>query len=125
MSDELDASGIRRQFKDNEEEQGWLQKQLTAMEIPLRDWVENRKLIVSQLSVMDKSINDLGGKIETFHEANRSRTTDIEKDLRASLTEMTVRIAMLEVRAKIWGGIIGLATGSGAALVIDLISHGK
>jgi hypothetical protein len=36
---------------------------------------------------------------------------------------LNLRVAMLEMRAKIWGGIIGLAGGGVATVIVQLVTR--
>ena len=84
-------------------------------------WNESRRLIISQLRSMDEAIRVLADKIEQQNEKGRDRIGMFEAQVQAGLSDMKVRIAMLEVRAKIWGGMIGFLGGAVASGVIDIL----
>lgn len=84
-------------------------------------WAENRRLIVSQLETMNDSLQKLADKIEQMNEKNRDRNSVFEAKISTDLTGINVRIAMLEVRAKIWGGAVGLVGGALASGVIEVL----
>lgn len=66
-------------------------------------WVEYRRLILQALERMDSEIGKVNGKIDQF------RAEDI--------ASLKVEVAMLKVRAGMWGAVSGLITGVLAALV--------
>lgn len=70
---------------------------------------------------MDDSIKELGTKIEQFNEKGRDRIGAMEVTVGVQMSDMKVRIAMLEVRAKIWGGMVGFFGGAVASGVIDIL----
>jgi hypothetical protein len=84
-------------------------------------WLESRRLIISQLAVMDSSIRDLGGKIDKFNESAREKAVEVAKEAQGGISELNLRVAMLELRAKLWGGMIGLLSGGVATAVVQLI----
>jgi hypothetical protein len=86
-------------------------------------WIESRRLIISQLAVMDSSIRDLSAKIDRYSEASRERTVEMSKEAQVGIADLNLRVAMLELRAKLWGGIIGLFSGGFATVIVQLISH--
>src|SRR5690348_14332211 len=85
----------------------------TKMPMPgteeLSSWLESRRLIISQLAAMDASIRDLSSKIDKFNDMSRERTIEMSKEAQAGIADLNLRVAMLELRAKLWGGLIGLA----------------
>jgi hypothetical protein len=86
-------------------------------------WIESRRLIISQLAVMDSSIRDLSAKIDRYSEASRERSVEMSKEAQAGIADLNLRVAMLELRAKIWGGIIGLFSGGFATLIVQLVTR--
>lgn len=84
-------------------------------------WVESRRLIISQLRSMDEAIRSLADRIEQQNEKGRDRISVFESHVQTGLSDLNVRIAMLEVRAKIWGGMIGFLGGAIASGVIDIV----
>src|SRR4051812_12406041 len=77
----------------------------------IASWVESRRLIISQLRDMSSAIRGLSEKIEMQNEKGRDRISTIENQMQTSVSDIKVRISMLEVRAKIWGGMVGLIGG--------------
>lgn len=84
-------------------------------------WNESRRLIVSQLRGMEEALRDLTVRIDLQGEKNRDRISVMEQQTAASLSDLKVRIAMLEVRAKIWGGMVGLVGGAVGTFVVDVL----
>ena len=54
---------------------------------------------------------------------NSARETAIAvaEESQSGLSELNLRVAMLELRAKLWGGIIGLAAGGIGTVVVQLV----
>jgi hypothetical protein len=92
---------------------------LDADEFP--SWLESRRLIISQLTTMEAAIRDLGGKIDRFNDTAREKAIEVAKESQTGIAELNLRVAMLELRAKLWGGIIGLASGGVGTVVVQLI----
>src|SRR5665213_3387078 len=86
-------------------------------------WLESRRLIIAQLAAMDYSIRDLGIKIDRFNDSAREKAIEVAKEAQTGISDLNLRVAMLELRAKLWGGMIGLISGSVATVVIDLVTH--
>ena len=84
-------------------------------------WLESRRLIISQLTTMESAIRDLGSKIDRFNDSARERAVEVAKEAQTGIAELNLRVAMLELRAKLWGGVIGLASGGMATVVVQLI----
>jgi hypothetical protein len=84
-------------------------------------WIESRRLIISQLTTMESAIRDLGAKIDKFNDSAREKAIELAKDSQTGIAELNLRVAMLELRAKLWGGIIGLASGGVGTIVVQLI----
>jgi hypothetical protein len=73
---------------------------------PHHTWIEYRELVLKELERLNESINILNIKIDKIH------TRDI--------SDMKIRIAMLEVRAGVWGAIAGCITGIGFIIVTKI-----
>jgi hypothetical protein len=86
-------------------------------------WLESRRLIISQLATLEASIRDLGSKIDKFNDTAREKAIEVAKDAQTGITDLNLRVAMLELRAKLWGGVIGLAGGGVATVVVQLLMH--
>ena len=86
-------------------------------------WLESRRLIIAQLAAMDVSIRDLGARIDRFAEASRERALEMAKETQTEISDLNLRVAMLELRAKLWGGIIGMAGGTLATVIVQLATH--
>ena len=84
-------------------------------------WLESRRLIITQLKSMDDAIRSLTEKIERQSDVARERIVVVATDTQKDLADLRVRIAMLEVSAKIWGGVIGLIGGSLGTLILDAL----
>jgi hypothetical protein len=74
--------------------------------VEAESWAEYRRLILQALERLDGEISKLNGKMDSF------RNEDI--------AALKVKIAMLEVKAGIWGAVSGLLAGGLAALVAYL-----
>ena len=86
-------------------------------------WLESRRLIISQLAAMDLSIRDLSGRIDRFNEAYREKAVEMSKEAQVGISDLNLRVAMLELRAKLWGGIIGMVSGGVGTVVVQLVMH--
>jgi hypothetical protein len=86
-------------------------------------WLESRRLIISQLAAMDFSIRDLTSKVERFNDTAREKAIEVAREAQAGIAELNLRVAMLELRAKLWGGIIGMASGGIATVIVQLVMH--
>lgn len=86
-------------------------------------WLESRRLIISQLATMEAAIRDLAGKIDKYNETAREKAIEVAKEAQLGITELNLRVAMLELRAKLWGGVIGLAAGSVGTAIVQLMMH--
>jgi hypothetical protein len=86
-------------------------------------WLESRRLIISQLATLEASIRDLGSKIDKFNDSAREKAIEVAKEAQTGITDLNLRVAMLELRAKLWGGVIGLAGGGVATVVVQLLMH--
>lgn len=84
-------------------------------------WLESRRLIISQLATLEVSIRDLGTKIDKFNDVAREKAIEVAKEAQSGITDLNLRVAMLELRAKLWGGVIGLAGGGVATVVVQLL----
>lgn len=83
-------------------------------------WLESRRLIVNQLRTMEETIRGLAEKIEKQNDAARERVVVIAAETQQAIGDLKVRIAMLEVSAKIWGGLVGMLAGAITTLILDL-----
>jgi hypothetical protein len=86
-------------------------------------WLESRRLIISQLGTMEAAIRDLSAKIDRFNDLAREKALEVAKEAQAGITDLNLRVAMLELRAKLWGGVIGLAGGGVATVIVQLVTH--
>jgi hypothetical protein len=87
-------------------------------------WLESRRLIISQLATMEAAIRDLGSKIDKFNDLAREKAIEVAKDAQSGISDLNLRVAMLELRAKLWGGAIGLAAGGVGTVIVQLILRG-
>jgi hypothetical protein len=86
-------------------------------------WLESRRLIISQLAMMDGSIRDLSARIDKFHDTARENAIVVAKEAQAGISDLNLRVAMLELRAKLWGGVIGLLAGGVATAIVQLLTR--
>ncbi len=84
-------------------------------------WLESRRLIISQLSAMDASIRELGIRIDKYNETSRDRMIEMSKEAQDGIAELKLRVAMLEMRAKLWGGALGMVGGAVATGVFQML----
>jgi hypothetical protein len=84
-------------------------------------WLESRRLIISQLATMESAIRDLASKIDKFNDIAREKGIEVAKEAQAGISDLNLRVAMLELRAKLWGGIIGLAAGGVSTVIVQLV----
>jgi hypothetical protein len=84
-------------------------------------WLESRRLIISQLATMEAAIRDLGAKIDKYSDSAREKAIEVARESQLGMSELNLRVAMLELRAKLWGGIIGLAAGGVGTAVVQLV----
>ena len=76
-----------------------------------QDWYQYRRLILSRLDDLGKSIDEVNVKIDAMH--------------RDEITRLKVDVAMLQVKAGIWGGGIGGLSGVAAAIGTMLLVASK
>jgi hypothetical protein len=69
-------------------------------------WTEYRRLILQALERLDGEIGRVNSKIDAMREDD--------------IAALKVKIAMLEVKAGMWGALMGLVTGALAVLVAYL-----
>ena len=51
----------------------------------------------------------------------REKAIEVAKEAQTGISELNLRVAMLELRAKLWGGLIGLAAGGVGTVVVQLV----
>ena len=51
----------------------------------------------------------------------REKATEVARESQSGIAELNLRVAMLELRAKLWGGIIGMAAGGVGTVVVQLV----
>jgi hypothetical protein len=86
-------------------------------------WLESRRLIISQLTTMEVAIRDISSKIDRFNDAAREKAIEVAKEAQFGISGLNLRVAMLELRAKLWGAILGLIGGGLATVVVQLAMH--
>jgi hypothetical protein len=86
-------------------------------------WLESRRLIIAQLATMESAIRDLAGKIDKFNDSAREKAIEVAKEAQSGISELNLRVAMLEMRAKIWGGVIGMFGGGVATVIVELVTR--
>lgn len=83
-------------------------------------WLESRRLIISQLTALDASIKDLAIRIDKYNETARDRAAEYSKEANVGISELRLRVTMLEMRAKLWSCGIGLVSGGLATGLINM-----
>ena len=84
-------------------------------------WNESRRLIISQLRDMDGAIRELSARIDKYSETAREKASEVAKEAQAGIIELNLRVAMLELRAKMWGAFVGLVAGSAGTLLVEVV----
>ncbi len=84
-------------------------------------WNESRRLIISQLRDMDGSIRELSHRIDKYSETAREKASEVAKEAQTGIIELNLRVAMLELRAKMWGAFVGLVGGSVGTLLVEVV----
>ena len=88
-----------------------------------RSWLESRRLIVSQLTVTEAAIRDLGARIDGYNEVSREKTLEIANHADAGIAELRMHVAARELLAQVWSGAIGLLTGGAATAIVQLLMY--
>lgn len=78
-------------------------------EAGLEGWGEYKKLVLRELERLEASVADVGRKVDGLQAVN-ART----------LAELSVEIAMLKVKAGVWGAVAGAIPAIGALLWVLL-----
>lgn len=86
---------------------------------------ENRRLIALQLDDIKQAVEKLSERVVSMDDKARDRAGLFEAKVGSEMTGVNVRIAMLEVRAKIWGGLIGSVGGGVVAAIIEFLVKSK
>jgi hypothetical protein len=86
-------------------------------------WLESRRLIIAQLAATDTSIRELSTKIDRFNETAREKAIAVAKEATEGIQDLNLRVAMLELRAKLWGGVIGMISGGVATVIVDMVTR--
>jgi hypothetical protein len=86
-------------------------------------WLESRRLIISQLSAMEASIRDLGVRIDKYNDTSRERANELSREAQDGMSDLRLRVAMLELRAKLWGAGLGVLSGASATGVTQLFMN--
>jgi len=87
-------------------------------------WVESRRLIISQLAAMDSSIRDLSNRVDRFNDAARERSIEMSEKAAGAVNGLNIRVSMLELRAKLWGGAVGAIVSIVVTIVAQLMLRG-
>jgi hypothetical protein len=85
-------------------------------------WLESRRLIISQLTVMDISIRELSERIDSYTEVSRERTLEVASQAESGITALKMRMAARELLGLLSSVGIGLISGGIAATVIELLA---
>jgi hypothetical protein len=62
-------------------------------------------------------------RIERFNDSAREKAIEVAKEAQLGIADLNLRVAMLELRAKLWGGLIGLAAGGVSTVIVQLVMH--
>ena len=54
---------------------------------------------------MEAAIRDLSTRIDRYSETSRDRAVEMSKEAQTGISDLNLRVAMLELRAKLWGGL--------------------
>lgn len=82
---------------------------------------EYRRLFLSELQRINNMLQGFDNKLDQLNNTNRDRISLVETSLNTQISDVKTRVAMLEVRAKIWGGMVGCVGGAVASGLIVLI----
>lgn len=83
-------------------------------------WQESRRLIEGVLTRLENSVNNLAEEIKQLREENHDRLDEAKADFNAKLGVMQVNIAMLQVKAGVWG-LIGGAIPVVIAILVEML----
>ena len=85
------------------------------------NWLESRRLIISQLTAIDISIRDLNDRIDSYTEVSRERTLEVANQAESGITALKMRMVARELLGILSSGGIGLIAGGIAATVVQLL----
>lgn len=83
---------------------------------------ERHRMMMARLGELQSVIEKLADRIVSMDEKNGERSRLYENKIDADMTNLKVRIAMLEVSTKIWCSVISLVGGAisyGLAHLVD------
>lgn len=87
-------------------------------------WLESRRLIITQLANMDRSIQELSRKVDQFKDAAREQTTEHADKAQTAINDLNVRLSVLDMRIKMWALAFGAVAGIAAEIVTGLVTKG-
>lgn len=89
----------------------------------LPSWAEreNQRVTALKLEELTNAIEKLSDKIELMNEKSRDRSSLFETKINTELTNVNVKIAMMEVKMKIWAGVFGVASSAISTALIELL----
>jgi len=87
------------------------------------NWLESRRLIISQLAATEASIHELGVRIDAYSEVSREKTLEIANRAEAAIADLRISVAGRELLILFSSGAIGLMTGGLAAAVVEVLVH--
>lgn len=87
-------------------------------------WYESRRLIIAQLSRLDEGVRENSAAIQRGVDQMRETAVQLAKGTQKATVDLALRLALLEQRAKLWGAVIGLASGIAATVVTQLVLKG-
>jgi hypothetical protein len=83
----------------------------------LNDWVEYRRLILSELQRLNDSFGEFDKKLNLFKDSITVRIDVLRSD---DIAKLRVEVAMLQVKAGVWGLVAGLIPGLITAMYVFL-----
>jgi hypothetical protein len=86
-------------------------------------WPESRRLIISKLSGLETDLRDYGQKVELVLDAMRERHSEATEKMSSKMAEMSVAIALAEVKLKIWSAVIGSVASGAVALIAHFMTR--
>jgi hypothetical protein len=86
-------------------------------------WNESRRLIMTQLVTLEKGVQELDGKLDRLADLWGQERMRMSRETAIEITDLKVRLAMIEMSTRIWGAVIGGITGIVGAGVLQLLLH--
>lgn len=87
-------------------------------------WSESRRLVVSQMEQMDRSLRDLSAKVDNFGSYSREKIDEVNRQSAKEIGELKTRLALVEYSSRIWSAAIAIISSAVCTGVIQIvISH--